>query len=258
MKPTFEELLRFGATDVNGIMVSPSSISSILAKYATNLAVFNEHPTYPLSLCGSATPIHFEGRFFLACCSHQLRGRNYEHVGLLTDDGSYLVTSAGVRHFIRETDSDYSDLVVFDFTDPCIEHADLRKRFFDFREIPPDAPNTDTLFLQVTGFPTSTQGYDVNEEARHLALRRHKVICELDSNSSDDALLKLKTAGALSFDPDGMSGGSAFTVQWVHGRAKAYLAGMTVRAGRDHIHILKSGYIRSFLRSIVDDCTVIR
>lgn len=255
MRPTFEELLRFGATDVNGVLVSPSSISSVLGKFATNLAVFNDHPTYPLSLCGSATPILFKDHFFVACCAHQLRDRDFEQVGLLKSDGSFLVTSAGVRHFIRKTDSDYSDLVVFDFTDPCIEHPDLRQRFFDFRDIPPDAPNTDTLFLQVTGFPASAQDYDVDEEAKRLGLRRHKVICELDRSSSDQALIRLKTAGTLAFDPDGMSGGSAFTVQWVNGRAKAYLAGMTVRAGRNHFYILKSGYIRSFLQAIVDGRT---
>ncbi|MBD9573431.1 hypothetical protein [Ensifer sp. ENS08] len=238
--------------DLNGVMVPARSISNVFSRYVTNLVVHNDDPTFLLSLRGSATPIVFEGRYFLACCSHQLKGIEYDRVALLEEDGTHLVTSAGVRHFITKTDSDYSDLAIFDFSEPCREHPDLRRRFFPFRDIPPYAPNTDTIFLQVTGYPSSVQDYDVDEETKRLGFKKYKVICDLDGQPADPALMRLRAAEPLSIDPDGMSGGSAFTVQMVNGRPKAYLAGMTTRAGREHIHILKSGYIVSLLRAILD------
>lgn len=251
MQATIDEFLRFTATDVNGVLVPATSVSSTLANYVTNLVVYNEHPTYLLSLCGSATPLRFEDRYFLACCAHQLKGNEYDRVALLKDDGSVLVTSAGVRHFIQPTESDYSDLVIFDFSEPCHDHPDLRRRFFPLKEVPPFAPHTDTLFVQVAGYPSTVQNYNVDEEKKELGLKKYKVLCELDSQPADEALLRLKSLAPLSLNPDGMSGGSAFTVQLVNGRPKAYFAGMTTRAGPEHMYILKSGYILSFLRDIV-------
>lgn len=250
MQHTIKERLLF-STELNGIEIPFSSLSGALAKYVTNLVVMNDDPVYRVSLCGSATPIRFMDRFFLACCHHQLEGRRLEDVGLLSGDGKTFVTSAGVRHFVQKTDSDRSDLVVFDFTEPCRDHLELQPRFYHLRDIPPDAPNVDTLFLQVSGFPSRVQRYEL-EEKNHLGLVKHKVICDLDAQSHDHAVLRLKTLETLTVDPDGMSGGSTFTVQMVHGRPKAFLAGVTLRGGYDHFHILKVGYIRSFLKSIVD------
>lgn len=250
MRYTIQERLLF-STELNGIKIPVSSLSDALARYVTNLVVMNDDPVYRVSLCGSATPIRFMDRFFLACCYHQLDGRRLEDVGLLSGDGKTFITSGGVRHFIQKTDSEYSDLVVFDFTEPCRDHIELQTRFYHLKEIPPDAPNVDTLFLQVSGFPSKVQRYEL-EDKNHLGLIKHKVVCRLDAQSNDHAVLRLKTHETHTVDPDGMSGGSAFTVQVVHGQPKAFLAGVTLRGGRDHFHILKVGYIRGFLRSIID------
>ncbi|TAX50375.1 hypothetical protein ELH99_09490 [Rhizobium leguminosarum] len=235
--------------DLNGLSHPARVIDSVLAKYVDILTLYNDDPIYKVSIRGSATPLRYKNRFFLACCLHQLDGRDFTEVAMLKSDGSELVTSGGVRNFISRTESDYSDLVIFDFTEPCLEHVELQRRFFHFREIPPDAPNTETIFVQVNGYPSSAQDYEL-EDKNHLGLRRRKVFCSLDGQSSDHALLRLKTHSTLDFDPDGMSGGSAFTVQHIAGKPTAFFAGMTTRAGRDHIHILKSGYIKGFLDEI--------
>ncbi len=47
-----------------------------------------------------------------------------------------------------------------------------------------------------------------------------------------------------------MSGGSAFVIQLLNGEPHAYFAGMIVRGGREFFHILKSGFVVEFLRSL--------
>lgn len=47
-----------------------------------------------------------------------------------------------------------------------------------------------------------------------------------------------------------MSGGPAFVVQLHHGSPKAFFAGLIVRGGTEHFHILKVGYVMEFLRSV--------
>ncbi|MEJ6846792.1 hypothetical protein V3589_11305 [Sinorhizobium fredii] len=244
----------FGSTYLNGVAIPSSSISSALAHYVTNLALFNDDPVFRISLRGSATPLRIKDRFLLACCRHQLDGYDLEKVGLLSRDGKVLVTSAGVRHFVHHTESDFSDLVVFDFTAPCLEHTSLQDRFFHLTEIPPGAPSIETMFLQVAGYPYNDQKYEL-EEKNHLGLVKRKVICDLAPPPADDALQRLKPAERLTFEPDGMSGASAFTVQWVSGKPTAYFAGMVVRAGREDLYILKSGYIQAVMQTFVSDVT---
>lgn len=100
----------------------------------------------------------------------------------------------------------------------------------------------------MTGYPSKAQLYDL-EENNHIGIRRLSVLCVLDSQPSDEAMLTLKALRPLDIDPDGMSGGSAFVLHFIDGKFKAYFAGIIVRGGREIFHILKSGYIYQFLNS---------
>jgi hypothetical protein len=61
----------------------------------------------------------------------------------------------------------------------------------------------------------------------------------------------LRTTEPIDFNPDGMSGGSAFVVQMVDGALRAYFAGLVVTGGRDRFHIIKVGHIHRFLKMLV-------
>lgn len=252
MRRTFQEQLLQGSTLLNGVLIPMRSIGDVLARYVTNLVVLQDDPVYRVSIPGSATLLLYRGRFVMVCCMHQLKGSNLENVGLLKTDGSLLITSAGVRHFTHRTESDFSDLAVFDFTDPCEAHPELQERFFRFHEVPPDGLNTDTIFAQVTGFPSNDQKYEL-EEQNHLGSVRRRILCELAPPPADDALFRLRPVEPLSFKPDGLSGGSVFVVQMADGRPAGYFAGIVVRAGRNHIYALKSGYIRSVIDQILNE-----
>lgn len=173
-----------------------------------------------------------------------------ENVSLLGRDGQILVTSSGVRYFNDDTNPHYRDPAAFEFTEPCQAHPDLKERFFDLREIPPDALNTDIVFAVVAGFPSKDQKYEL-EEKNHIGKFKRIVVCQLDPATYDPALLCLRTNEPLGFDPDGMSGGSAFVVQVVDGEFRAYFAGLVVTGGGDRFHIVKVGDIHRFLMTIV-------
>lgn len=234
----------------NGLMIPASTLTTALARYVDNLCVWNDHDTYKVSLVGSAVPIKYLGRYFLLCTNHQLQGSQLENVSLLSRDGQTIITSSGVRHFSDESRSDYLDLAAFEFTEPCEAHPDLKERFFALREIPPDAPSADFVFAVVAGFPSQDQNYEL-EEKNHIGRFKRIVGCQLDPSSYDPALLCLRTNEPLGFNPDGMSGGSAFVVQAVDGEFRAYFAGVVVTGGQDRFHIIKVGHIERFLRTLV-------
>jgi hypothetical protein len=234
----------------NGLLIPPSALIAALSRYVDNLFVWNDHKTYKLSLVGSAVPIRFSGRYFLLCTNHQLQGRQLENVSLLGRDGQNIVTSSGVRHFNDEGSPHYLDLAAFEFTEPCEAHPDLKERFFDLREMPPETRNTDIVVAVVAGFPSKDQKYEL-EEKNHIGKFKRIIVCQPDPSSYDPALLCLRTNEPLDFNPDGMSGGSAFVVQVVDGEFRAYFAGLVVTGGQDRFHIIKVGHIYRFLAALV-------
>jgi hypothetical protein len=234
----------------NGLLIPASTLTAALSRYVDNLFVWNDHQTYKVSLVGSAVPIRFSGRYFLLCTNHQLQGRQLENVSLLGRDGQNLVTSSGVRHFNDESSPHYLDLAAFEFTEPCEAHPDLKERFFDLREMPPETRNTDIVVAVVAGFPSKDQKYEL-EEKNHIGKFKRIIVCQPDPSSYDPALLCLRTNESLDFDPDGMSGGSAFVVQVVDGEFRAYFAGLVVTGGQDRFHIIKVGHIYRFLAALV-------
>ena len=173
-----------------------------------------------------------------------------EDVSLLGRDGRNLITSSGVRHFNDESNPHYRDLAAFEFTEPCEAHPELRERFFDLREVPPTARKTDIVFAIVAGFPSEDQRYEL-EDKNHIGKFKRIVVCQPDPATYDPALLCLRTTEPLGFDPDGMSGGSAFVVQVVDGEFRAYFAGLVATGGGDRFHIIKVGDIYRFLTTLV-------
>lgn len=231
---------------LNEVLIPPSALHYVLGRYVDNLILWNDHETFKISLIGSAIPLKFRDRYFLVCSKHQLAGCDHERVSIMTRDGQKLITSAGVRFYDGQSDSDLSDVAAFDFTEPCQAMPEIRERFFNFQGIPPQVPVEDILFLLVSGFPSTQQVYDL-EDKNHVGTMKQKIVCLPDHQPSDSALLCVRPNQALSFDPDGMSGGSAFVVQRVGDGFQAHLAGMVVRAGPSSIYILKVGIIESFL-----------
>ena len=182
----------------NGLLIPASALTTSLGRYVDNLFVWNDDEIYKVSLVGSAVPIRFSGRYFLLCTNHQLRGRHLESVSLLGRDGQNLITSSGVRHFSNESSPHYLDLAAFDFTEPCEMHLDLKERFFDLREIPPDARNTDIVVAMVAGFPSKDQKYEL-EEKNHIGKFKRIVLCHPDPSSYDPALLCLRASEPFDF-----------------------------------------------------------
>jgi hypothetical protein len=234
----------------NGLLIPASALTASLGRYVDNLFVWNDDEVYKVSVVGSAVPIRFSGRYFLLCTNHQLRGRQLENVSLLGRDGKNIITSSGVRHFTNENSPHYLDLAAFEFTEPCEAHPDLKERFFDLREIPPDVRNADIVVAVVAGFPCKDQKYEL-EEKNHIGKFKRIMLCHPDPSAYDPALLCLRTSEPLDFDPDGMSGGSAFVVQAVGGEFRAYFAGLVVTGGQDRFHIIKVDHIYRFLAALV-------
>ncbi|MER8970948.1 MULTISPECIES: hypothetical protein [unclassified Mesorhizobium] len=90
----FEDFVQLSVR-LNGLVVPGRLIERTLAAYSFNLVVYNNHETYKVSLVGSATAVHFNGRYILLCSNHQLRDVDPQQVAMLRDGGRFLVTSGG-------------------------------------------------------------------------------------------------------------------------------------------------------------------
>ncbi len=238
--------------NVNGLIVPGRSIESLLARHALNLVVNNhECETYKVLLRGSATAVRYKGRELLLATQHQLKGIDETQVAMLTDSGSHIITSGGRRGYTTRSDTDAFDLIAFDFTAPCADRPELKKRFFNFHSAPPAVPDSQIRAMLLAGYPFAVQLYEL-EDKNHLGLIRRNIACLPHSQPSDDATLMVKTVRPLDIDPDGMSGGPAFVILDDNGGPEAYLAGIIVRGGRELFTIIKVGVVLEFLRSVFD------
>ncbi|KJF73157.1 hypothetical protein ASD46_09045 [Rhizobium sp. Root491] len=235
---------------VNGLSVALQNIQAVLSRYTVCVVAVNDDPTYPVTLCGSGTLLCYSGRLYMVCCYHQVKDVDLSRIGIFASDEAVVITASGVLQFAQDNVSEANDIIAFDFTESVKGTPSLQSLFFNFRAIPPNAPSTHTAFLQVAGFSFEHQEYHLGEEESRLGLVKVKVIYQLERPSNDRAVLVLRTAeGPLNFNPNGLSGGSAFSVQFVNDKAMAFFAGMICRAGASEAYMIKSNYIEAALRS---------
>ena len=237
--------------NLNGVIVPGNLIQQTLARYATNLIVNNQgDERMKLFIPGSATAVRYRGAELMLVTQHQLKDIDQSQVAMLTDSGGHIVTTSGRRGYNLHPDTDANDIVAFNFTAPCEEFPELKTRFFNLTAIPAHFVPDSILAMLLVGFPSEAQDYDLYENNR-LGFRRLQVAClPHPDQPSDDALLRVKPIQPLTVDPNGMSGGAAFVVQYADGEPRAYFAGMIIRGGREDFYILKSGVIMAFLDSI--------
>lgn len=234
--------------DVNGLIVPARSIERVLARHAFNLFVNNNDETFKVSLLGSATAVRYRGREILLTTQHQLLGIDESQVAMLTDSGSHIITSGGSRSYRTHSDTDAYDIIAFDFTEPCGDQPELKKRFFELTRSPPNVLNIHILAILLSGYPAFDQKYEIVEN-NHVGLARRQIVCLPHRQPGDEALMTIEAVRTLEVDPDGMSGGSAFVIQLEQGRPSAYFAGIIVRGGRKYFQILKAGFVIDFLNS---------
>lgn len=247
-----DQIARYGV-NVNGLIIPGRSIDNVLARHAFNLFIYNDDETFKVSLIGSATAVRYRGREVLLATQHQLRGVGDEsRVAMLTDSGSHIITSAGRRGYEPHPESDAHDIVAFDFMEPCKARTELKRRFFDLDRCPPDTMTDKIIGMLLCGYPFCAQDYDL-EENNHLGLTRRQVVCLPDSQPSDGALLAVRATQPLDENPDGMSGGSAFVIQYEDQQPRAYFAGIIVRGGGGLFYILKAGFVIAFLNSVFEE-----
>ena len=63
---------------LNSLLIPIGAVDSVLARYAECLFIQNDDPTYPVSLNGSGTALHYRNRYFVICSRHQLKERDPE------------------------------------------------------------------------------------------------------------------------------------------------------------------------------------
>ena len=82
---------------------------------------------------------------------------------------AFWLTSGGFRAYPDSIDTDAYDVAAFDFTEPVADHPELRRRFFDLSQVPPNTFNNDVIAVLLAGYPAKEQSYDL-EENNHLGL----------------------------------------------------------------------------------------
>lgn len=241
------------SVQLNDIFIPKKSVKGVIGEYAHPLAVWNHRETYTVGLIGSCIGIYYRSKYLLLCTRHQLKaldGRSYKDVGLLDTKSHTFCSAAGIkRHPDHLNEVDLHDLAVFDFTEQCQDKPHMREHFFRLIYTPPETPQDQSARFITFEYPSKEQGYDLEEN--RLELRRFEVNCSLtkhiDQSKQDPTILNLTPLNQLSFNPDGMSGGPAFAIQYMDGIPHVYLAGMTVRGGSNNLYILKISFIRKFL-----------
>lgn len=241
------------AISVNGFYVLARDIQSVLGECSFNLFVWTHDETFKVSLLGSATPLFYRDHYLVVCTGHQVKDVAPEDISMLTEDGDFAVTSSGYTTLQRGPEGiqhDLQDIVVFNFDGACEEHPALRHRFFKLRDFPPDCLNDAVVAILSFGYPSKEQLYELDDK-NHIGSSRRETILTAHAQPTDETLLHLKPLESFSFDPDGLSGGPNFVILKSGKIFTAYFAGVTVRAGRDDLYMVKSGYIKRLLDAAI-------
>lgn len=239
---------------VNDIYVLARDVQSMLGHFSFNLFVWNHDETHKVRMLGSATPLFYRGHYFVVCTGHQLRGVVPEDISMLTEDGAFAVTSSGYtrpRIAPEGMQHDLQDIVVFNFNGACQEHPSLRQKFFKVSGFPPGCLSDAIVAVLNYGYPSKDQLYEL-EEKNHLGSRRRGTTLKAYRQPLDETLLHLKPLEEFIFDPDGLSGGPNFVIQQTGKNFTAYFAGVTVRAGKNDLYMVKSPFIKILLDAAID------
>lgn len=239
---------------MNGLYVLARDVQNMLGHFSFNLFVWNHDTTYKVRLLGSATPLIYRGHYLVLCTSHQIRNSAPEDISMVTEDGEFAVTSSGYsapRVGPQGMQHDLQDIVVFNFNDACTAHPALRQRFFKIAEFPPDCMSESVVAVLNYGYPSKDQLYELYD-SNHIGSRRRGTTLKVHSQPQDETLLHLKPLEEFAFDPDGLSGGPNFVIQRTKEHFTAFFAGVTVRAGKDDLYMVKSGYIKTLLDAAID------
>jgi hypothetical protein len=239
---------------VNEIYVLARDLQTILGHYSFNLFIWAHDETFKVRLLGSATPLYYREHFFVLCTGHQIKDVAPEDISMLTEDGEFSVTSSGYtapKIGPEGLQHDLQDIVVFNFNDACEEHPTLKPRFFKLNEFPPDCMSDAVLAVLNYGYPSADQLYELHDK-NHIGSRRRATILKAHQQPQDATLLHLKPLEELTFDPDGLSGGPNFVIQQLGRNFSAYFAGITVRAGRNDLYMVKSGFIKTLLDAAIE------
>ena len=248
----------YGLTvSINELLIPGTLIEDHLSQYCVSLGVQTGDEMYPIYVPGSATLIRYQSRYFMICTRHQLAQTNLEDVCLMLPNGpgqTQCITSGGARWFEHCDDGDHQQIVVLDFTEPCEAYPILKPMFFDFRDQHSDMPVDSIVAFITYGYLTQRSVFDY--ENSRIAQTKGRVLSRFAKPGSDDALHVIEPIEPISFDPDGMSGGPTFFIsQERSGHLKAHFAGITIRAGRTRIMLIKAGAVQGMLNTIVRDKT---
>lgn len=238
------------------LLIPTRSMDGLIAQSCANLAIITGMSEFPIYIPGSATLIKYRGRYFMVCTRHQLGNtdeKEFEFVGLpisdLGEEGVF-VTSSGAKWTksqIHETD--YHDLVGFDFTETCEAHPRLKSRFFEISSQHPNFREDWVVGVIAYGFPTKIVNYDY--EARRINSGRLRVACKFSASQDvDPAVHALELLEPLDIDPDGMSGGPTFFVVMIGMQAQLHMVGINVTGSVNALRVIKTGAVLTFLDSM--------
>lgn len=238
-----------GSSQVNGILIPAASLQSCLNRFASNLAIWTDHPDYKIQLPGSVTGIAYRGSKFIVCTMHQIRGIAAEKSGILLPfNGSYL-SVAGYYYLSSSNpanNDDNYDLIAYDFTEQADKIACLRGRFFQLSADGTLEENEETVAYLAYGYPSADQRYEV-DDGNHLGLVSRSMTCDPVETPSTSHLGECRLASPERFDMDGLSGGPVFASIASDGDMVVQLAGITNRAGNGTIHFIKAKVVRNLL-----------
>jgi hypothetical protein len=196
---------------VGKLWLKPAQVKNVLGRYTEHVICRNPGDEFPYTLRGSGAALRIGEEQFLCCCRHQFPDYVPDNVGLLYRPDNRLLTPSKLVFPTKTTanqDDAFVDLCALDFRADDYDIANFQGEFF-----PANAaeawPNNTTGLLLIAGYPTHLQKVTY-EELKHI----HATQVFLPGHHQRPAatpwgeVVELETD--LSFDPDGMSGGTVF------------------------------------------------
>lgn len=252
MRRTILEKQLGSSVSINGLIIRAQDLESTLLKHCTNLAFWNDSDEFPISIPGSATLLKYRNHFFHICTRHQTKGFDLQNVSIMLGYGQNItcVTSSGARWYDQVYEEERHEILLSEYTEPCLKIQELRSKFFDFRGQLQTVQANSILVMVAFGYPSELQKISFADNMK-MQVAKQMILCDFEAEHSDPSTHVIKPRTPLNFNPDGLSGGPVFCILAGKFGFELHFVGIIVRGTRERLQIIKAGAVQNLMNHLI-------
>lgn len=227
---------------IGAVWYSAWDLENALHKYCKQIFALTDDAQFPYCLPGSGAAVKFEGRHFLFCCRHQIRGFAPDKIAVPLSREKKIMNASSMRQLAVtdvNRDDDTIDVAAFEYNVEDYGVPNLISEFFPAEDARIWPTGSAQMPFMIFGYPSKRQLYD---EAG-IGAWSIEIKAAYDGGTSSPHLQRVVLEKPI--DADGMSGGPVFYIGGTPGNYFVGFAGIVMRGGENssYLHFMAAHFL---------------